>query len=282
MGTRNNPITLLEGLKDLLTLGFFQNVVECAVCFGFRRNGSSFRMTGLGQLQIRDIDAKRRTCRNNYGAFDYILQLSYIPGPVISAQGIHRGRRNGFYRLVHTSGELLREMPYQERDIAFTLSQRRNVNREHVEAKKKIGSKLLLPHHGFQVTVCRGNQTCIGSQGARTPETLEFPFLQYAKQLRLQFKRNLSNLIQKDRAAIGYFKASDALRDRSCKCAFLVPEQLAFEQARRDGRAVELDERLRAARAQIMNGARDQLFPRAGLSVNQHCRISRRYGFHSL
>ena len=50
MGTGNNPITLLERLEDLLTFGFLQNIVKCAVCFGFRSNDSFFRMTGLGKF----------------------------------------------------------------------------------------------------------------------------------------------------------------------------------------------------------------------------------------
>src|SRR5260370_7280057 len=38
---------------------------------------------------------------------------------------------------------------------------------------------------------------------------------------------------------------------------------------------------VRATGAQIMNGTRNQFFSRARLSINQHCRIRRRYGSHS-
>src|SRR5580704_2722763 len=91
---------------------------------------------------------------------------------------------------------------------------------------------------------------------------------------------SLSNSVQENRTPVRHFEAADALRNRSRKCAFLVPEQLAFEQARRNGRAVQLNEGLRSPWAQIMNGPSDQFLSRACLSVNQDRRVRWRYRFH--
>ena len=44
------------------------------------------------------------------------------------------------------------------------------------------------------------------------------------------------------RAPVGQLEAADALRDGAGEGAFLVAEELAFEQAGGDGGAVELDE----------------------------------------
>ena len=57
-------------------------------------------------------------------------------------------------------------------------------------------------------------------------------------------------------------------------------EEFTFEQADRNGRAVELDEGLGGARAELMNGACDQFFARAGLPGDEHGRIGRRDGLH--
>src|SRR6266436_622988 len=237
-------------------------------------------MTDLGKFQITHVDTQGRTHRDNYGTLDHILEFSYVPRPVISAQGIHRRRWNRFHDLFHTSGKLLREVPHQKRNIPLALAKGWNMNGKNIQAKEEIRSELLLAHHHLQIAVCRGNQTRIGSKCSRTSQSLELLLLQHAEQFGLQFERNFSYFVQKNRAAIGHFEAPNALRDRSCECAFLVPKQLAFQQTCRNGRAVELDEGLRAPRAQIMNAACDQFLSRACLSINQHRRIRRRYRFH--
>jgi hypothetical protein len=51
--------------------------------------------------------------------------------------------------------------------------------------------------------------------------------LQHAQQLGLKLQRDVADLIQKYRSAIGQLKAADALRDGAGKSAFLVSEELA-------------------------------------------------------
>src|SRR5260370_18539234 len=129
--------------------------------------------------------------------------------------------------------------------------------------------------------VRRRNKTGVCQKGARASQPLELPLLQHAEQFGLQFERNFSYFVQENRATIRHFESPNALRDRSCECALLVSEQLAFEQACRNCRTIELDERLRATGAQIMNGTRNQFLSRARLSINQHGRVRRRYDSHS-
>src|SRR5258705_4753108 len=111
---------------------------------------------------------------------------------------------------------------------------------------------------------------CIGPKSARASQPLELLLLKHAEQLGLQFERNFSYFVQENGAAISHFETPNPLRDRSCECALLVPEQLALEQTCRNGRAIELDERFRAPRTQIMNPARNQFLSCACLSIDQH------------
>jgi hypothetical protein len=46
------------------------------------------------------------------------------------------------------------------------------------------------------------------------------------EQFGLQFKRNLSYLVQKNRAAVGDYGAANTLRDCCCECAVLMSEEL--------------------------------------------------------
>src|SRR5467141_4266842 len=171
---------------------------------------------------------------------------------MIPVQGIHSRGWNRFDDLSHTSGKLLREVPHQQRNIPLAFPQGRNVDGKNIQAKKEIGSELLLAHHRFEIAVRSGNQACVGPKRARASQPLELSLLQHAEQFGLQLERNLSYLIQKNRTAVGYFEAANALRDRSRECALLMPKQLAFQQARRYGRAVELHEGLGPPRTQIM------------------------------
>src|SRR5260370_27280913 len=147
------------------------------------------------------------------------------------------------------------------------------MNWKKSQTKEAIFSELLLAPHRFQIAVRRGNQTRIGPKRARASQPFELPLLQHAEQFGLQFERNFSYFVQKNGAAIGYFEASNPLRDRSCECAFLVSEQLAFQKARRNGRAVELDEGLGAPRAKIMNGSRNQFLSCTRVSIDEHGRV---------
>ena len=68
----------------------FQYVMKRPVCRGFRRFGRFQWMADPGKFQISHIDAQRRTRRDNYGALDHVLEFSYVPRPMVSAQCIHR------------------------------------------------------------------------------------------------------------------------------------------------------------------------------------------------
>ena len=71
------------------------------------------------------------------------------------------------------------------------------------------------------------------------------------------------------------FEATRAPLDGARKCAFLMPEQLAFHQRFRHGRAVDSHKWTGTPRAQVMNGAGNQFFPCAAFAVDQHRRLAR-------
>src|SRR5258708_6223843 len=88
IGTGHNPIAMFKSLKNLLTLRFLQHVTKCAICFGIQTRGSFFRMAGVGEFQISHVDAQGGTRRDDYRALYHILKFSYVPRPMVSAQGI--------------------------------------------------------------------------------------------------------------------------------------------------------------------------------------------------
>ena len=76
--------------------------------------------------------------------------------------------------------------------------------------------------------------------------------------------------------------AANALRHGPRKGPLLVPEELAFEQARGHGSAVERHEGVLAPGAMVVDGARNEFLAGAGLAVDQHGRLGRCHDFHLL
>src|SRR4029434_1638495 len=77
------------------------------------------------------------------------------------------------------------------------------------------------------------------------------------------------------RAFVRELDRPDALRDRASERAPFVTEELAFEQAGRNRRAVHLDQRALAAITEIVDRMGDQFFTGAGFALNQDRRIGR-------
>src|SRR5205085_1174794 len=69
---------------------------------------------------------------------------------------------------------------------------------------------------------------------------------------------------------------SDPLADRACERTFFVAEQLAFEQARRNRGAVQLDECPFLAPAAVVDRAGNKLLSGTGFAEQQDCRVVRR------
>ncbi len=92
----------------------------------------------------------------------------------------------------------------------------------------------------------------------------------HAQELGLEFQRDVADFVQKERSVVGQLEAAKFLRDGAGEGAALVAEQLGFEQAGGDCGAIDFDEGAIAARAEIMDGARDEFLARAGFAANQH------------
>src|SRR6185503_15956652 len=98
---------------------------------------------------------------------------------------------------------------------------------------------------------------------------LELLFLEDAQELGLQVGRDLADLVQQERAAVGELEATLAHLVRAGEGAALVTEELRLEQLLRQRRAVHADERTVLARAVLVDVVRDALFARSALAGDQ-------------
>ena len=111
----------------------------------------------------------------------------------------------------------------------------------------------------------------------RAAQALDRPLLQHPQQLDLYFERQVTDLIEKNRRVIGELEAAGLARQRSRKRAPFAAEELAFDERRRDRRAVHPHHRTRVARAELVDLSREQFLSRPGLANQQDRRVGRRH-----
>ena len=90
-------------------------------------------------------------------------------------------------------------------------------------------------------------------------------------------ERDLADLVEEERAAVGELEAADAVLDRTGERAAHVAEELALEQLARDRAAVDAHERTVLARAAGVHGVGDELLADARLAQHEHARVGRRH-----
>src|SRR5207247_1719214 len=101
--------------------------------------------------------------------------------------------------------------------------------------------------------------------------------LQRAQELHLDVRRDLGDLVEEERAAVGALEAAGARRDGAREGALLVAEELALEDTLGEGLHVDGDERAADALAPVVEQAGDQLLPRPALALDQHRGAARRH-----
>ncbi len=94
--------------------------------------------------------------------------------------------------------------------------------------------------------------------------------LEQAQNLGLKCQRHVTNLVEKERAAVAPLKFTNAAAVCSGEGALLVTEQFTFQQVLRDGSAVEGQEGCLGPGAVLVDGTGDQFLAGAALAGNQH------------
>ena len=158
-------------------------------------------------------------------------------------------------------------MARQQLDIGSTLPERRNRDRDNVQSKVEIRPEELLRNRLLKIAIGRGNDPDVGLDRLYSPNPLKFTLLEDAKQLHLELRWHITNLVEKERPAIGNLELSLLLVQRGRKRALLVPEELTFEQPVDQAGRVDGDQWFIGTRTSGVNGLCDQLLPRSGLTI---------------
>ena len=118
-----------------------------------------------------------------------------------------------------------------------------------------------------------GDDADIDLDALGAADALEAPLLEHTQQFRLHGRRHVADFVQEDRPLVRHLEAALALADRAGERAFLVAEQLAFQQRLGQCRTVDGDERPRAVLRRLVDRPSHLLLAGAGLALDQHSRV---------
>src|SRR5208282_4888774 len=255
-----------EHARDVLALDFIEtgSVGDAA-----ERLGRIVKQR-IGQVIGRD----RLAAHQDGAAFDRVAKFAHISGPSIARERRGRsGRKCQAGVRIANGGDV--QQPLREwQNIFAAFAQRRNAQRDNVEAVVEILAKVMRGDFGVEVAIGRGDYSRVHVDGAFTADALEVLLLQKAQKLGLEGRRQVGDLVEENGAAVGRLEPAGLVLDRAGKCAAHVPEQLALEKFFGEGGAIDDDERLALAAAPSMNLAGDDVLAGAAFAGEQNSRVA--------
>ena len=150
---------------------------------------------------------------------------------------------------------------------------------KYIQPVEQVFPEPALPDLFLQVPVGGRYDPHIDLDGLWAAQPFEFSVLDDPKQLGLKFHRHLADLVEEQGAVVGKFEAPHLPFMGAGECALFPPEELAFDEVRRERRAVDRYHRPLLAAAHAVNGARYYSLPRAGLAKEEHGRVLGRHLF---
>ena len=158
-------------------------------------------------------------------ALDGVAQLAHVarPGVVLELLSLDLGQAVPQRRLGH--------LVDQQGDVFLAVAQRGQGDGEDRQAEVEVFAEAARLRLGPEVLLRGGDDA--GVELVRAPrlaQAAELPILQGAQQLGLEIEREIVDLVEEERAAVGPLEAADALRHRAGEGALLVAEQLGLDQ----------------------------------------------------
>ena len=105
--------------------------------------------------------------------------------------------------LAHLLGVLRQEVLGEQRDVLAALAERRQRDRDDVDAVEQILAEPPFGDRFRQILVGRGDHADVGLQLLEPADAAEPPLLQHAQQLHLHDGAHLADLVEEDRALLG-------------------------------------------------------------------------------
>src|SRR5690348_6932200 len=130
----------------------------------------------------------------------------------------------------------------QERDIARSLPERRDVQQDDGEAVEEIQAERPRVHLAAELAVRGRNDAHVDRHGLVGTDSLNLTALERAEKGRLEVRRQFADFVEKYRAAARSLESAEPALLGPGEGAALVAEELGGEEAGRDRCAIDDDE----------------------------------------
>ena len=158
----------------------------------------------------------------------------------------------------------------EQQDIFSALAQGRHGQDDHGEPEIEILTESLATRLALEVAVRGRHDPDVDLALAHAADAPHLPLLDGPQQLALHRQIDIPDLVEEQEPAFGGLDQAGlrflGIRERPA----LVAEQLGLHEGRRNGRTVDLDERLRNTGAGGVDSARQDAFAGARLAREQH------------
>src|SRR5882672_2172030 len=160
------------------------------------------------------------------GAFQDVAKLTNISRPVVGAQALRSFRGELGARTRHVGTDAQQQGMSNRWNIILTFAQGWNRERNGADAEVKVAAENLGLDELAQILMRGGNQPHVDETIANVPHPAELLFFDDLQQLGLHVGINVSDLVEKNGAAMADFEQSKLGVDRSGERTLLMPKQL--------------------------------------------------------
>ncbi len=223
-----------------------------------------------------EVEADLARAREDRGALDEVLELADVPRKRVGRECGERRVREPEPRLPELARRLREAVREQEPHVVAARAERREVDRDHLEAVEEVLAERPLARHRREVAVRRRHDAHRDRHRARAAEPLDLARLEEAQELHLRGERQLAHLVEEQRPAVRRGRPPLARARRPRERALLVAEQLRLDERLGDRAAVHRHERPLRARAVVVDRPREPLLARPALALDEHRRLGRR------
>ena len=172
---------------------------------------------------------------------DVVAQLAHVARPVVPRH--LRQHLRSEQPLLIRDAERRQEHAHQDEQIVEALAQRRHVNGHHREAEVQVLPEATAVDLALQVAIRGADDAHVDLAGSRLTDAADLAGLDGSQQLGLQLERQLADLVEEDRPAVGGLEGAHAVAVGPREAAAQVTEQLGLDEVGADRAAVDHHER---------------------------------------
>jgi hypothetical protein len=194
--------------------------------------------------------------------------------PVVSRKALEHLRRELRDELAGLLGMDGQKVVDERGNLLAPVAKRRDRQRYHVEAIEEILAEPPVVHQFRKARIGRGNDADVHLLWAFS-ERLDLAAFEEAQQLRLQIGTELADLVDEQRAALGFANQPTRVGDGAGEGAAPIAEQLSLEHLARHGGHVQRDERLVGLLGQRVNFCGDHFLARACFACDEDGAVRR-------